>query len=288
MVRVQSKDLLQSSAQKACSVSPAHFRSALATARRLLRTVDLPDLTSSPTRRSSRASSSTKSPSKHDSTAEDPENAVLDPLSVIPSPFNTPKKKFKYSSGLDISDLMRTTPKSKHEPTMSSPLRHSVTPSKRRASSLNPEEEGDNVATPIGKALETLEEEPEHGANELRTPSKRVKYGTRPGVDLEHVDVPPVISSSRKKREDASAFFALRPGSGSEGNMPSVQKSLLGRIPFEDGLPEVHTPSMRKKRPDGYKKPRTKRRRDWTFAEVVWDVAAEQSRRDLEKVSVLR
>lgn len=289
-LRVQSKDLLQSSAQKASSVSPAHFRSALAHARRLLKTVDLPALGASPPKRSSRASSSTTSPTKPDAPLASTDVAREAEETIAPAPnlFNTPRKKYKYSSGVDVSALIRNTPRSNHEPAMSSPLRHSVTPSKRPMSSPR-----DEAATPTGKTLEAIEEEAAAKAgDELRTPSKRVKYGTRPGVDLERVEVPPVILSARKKREDASAFFALRPGVAGTASGDLVQDGLgktpSGRIPFEDGLPEVHTPTFRRKRQEGERKARVRRKRDWTYSESVWTRDTSANREVLEKVSCWR
>ena len=245
--RVQCKDLVESSAQRASSVSPAHFRSALSRARRILATAKLSS--PSPPRRSSRSTSTSENPSP-----------PKQPAALVISPFQTPKKRFKFSSGIDLSGLVR----SPHEPATSRPVKHSVTPSASRWRTRD-EEEG--------------EEEEEGGAGgeeaEVRTPTKRVKYATRPGVDLEamvETSRLPLVEerSAKRKREDASAFYALRPGSGSASTSttPVGGKQRHLSPTMEDGLPEIKRSHvmrdgarMRKEKPP---------RRDWTYGEAIW------------------
>lgn len=271
--RVQSKDLLETSAQKACSVSPAHFRSALAHSRRLLKSVNLAGLDTSPGRRSSRSQNpvSISTPLESSLGAVGPSTGTADV-----GPFNTPKKRFKYTSGIDVSSLVRNTPKSirQHEPVVASPLRHSVTPSKRP---ISPSE-----VTPHN---EMVDEE------DARTPTKRVKFGTRAGVDLEHADVhvPEVLSSLRKRREDPSAFLAMRPGGtplsanmsngAGAGNMSGMGKR---GIPIEDGLPDIR-PVLRREKTGIKEKKREKR--DWRYPEQIWGSRSEENKALLETVS---
>lgn len=263
----------EKSAQKACSVSPAHFRSALTHARRLLKTVDSPSLdASSSTRRSTRSSdtSPSKSQSLHVPDLGLVEGEDVTPANTsAPSPFTTPKKKFKFSSGIDISSLVRNTPKSvknAHEPSQSSPLRHSVTPSKRPQSP-------DDVA-----AADT---------EDVRTPTKRVKYVK--GVDLEHVDVPAAISSTRKRKEDPSAFLALRPGAVGSLDLGSEQvkrKEWNGNIPIEDGLPDVRPPRVRRTEAERSRmKLKERMKRDWRYPETVWGADVDRQRDEVGKVS---
>lgn len=211
----------------------------------------------------------------------------------VPSPFNTPKKKFKYSSGIDVSSLVKNTPRSLvkgHEPAQSSPLRHSVTPSKRPLSSpadagFADVEQGTDVG--IGEGENRGGEE-----DNMRTPTKRVKYSK--GVDLEHVDVPAVISSTRKKKEDPRAFFALRPGGGGDappglnlgGDGEGGRRLWNGNIPMEDGLPDVRPPRVRRTGEGGVRKKVKERvRRGWRYPETVWGEDKERQQEEVDKVS---
>lgn len=293
---MQSKDLSEKSAQKACSVSPAHFRSTLALCRRLLKSIELPALDSSPSRRTRATAASglpatagpstfaTDGPTGEGDADQTNDGADLPPAATgSASPFNTPRKKLKYSSGIDISSLVRNTPKSavkgQHEPNTASPLRHSVTPSKRS---------GRGLVTPVHE----LDEEEDEA--DVQTPTKRVKYGVKGGVDLdERVEVPPVLST-RKRTEDAGAFFALRPGgdgtasAGKAGRLDfgvgstGMGSGATGRIPVEDGLPEVRLPARREKREKVYEKSR--RRKDWTYRETAWGSRQAENQETLRKV----
>lgn len=324
--RIQSKDLPETSAQKASSVSPAHFRSALLRARRLLSQVQAQGDTvqSSPSasgstsasgsgigtgsRRSSpRKQASTQSHSHQTQTEKGTKDEhqhkssgpSIDPL----SPFQTPKKKFKYSSGIDVSDLLRsgsaTGPGSgsghPHTPTTGSPLRQSQTP--RTANGTARERDG----------VEGVE----------RTPTKRTKFHPR-GVDLSTVDVDTDIETDHenenendneadadaetisrsgngaegkrvtRRRNDMSAFMALRPGSA--GTTPKSQPTKDG----EGELPEEEQEYLRsireKRRTHSGQNKGTKRkvnRRDWTCREVVWgsESVDRQNRIEIDKVS---
>jgi hypothetical protein len=218
--RIQSHDLPASSAQKASSVSPAHFKSALLRARRLL----------SQTEESSPTASSSKRTSPRTASA----GPSVDPL----SPFTTPRKKRTYTSGIDVSDLLRSGSKHAHTPATGSPLKHSST---------RKEDKDEDIS---------------------RTPTKRVKYGTVRGVDLSAVDVDQGEGSSARKRrkEDTSAFMALKP----DLNAPKVLED-VGRgdeLPEEEKEYLLSIREKRRTRPAGIRV--GLKRKDWTFREGVW------------------
>jgi hypothetical protein len=234
ITRIQSHDLPPLSAQKASSVSPAHFKSALLRARRLLSQIeDQPQASSSSSKRTSPRTTTTNPGGGGPS---------IDPL----SPFTTPRKKFKYSSGLDVSDLLKSGSASghKHTPVTGSPLKFSSTTKEDRT----------------GRGEEDVS----------RTPTKRVQYGHVRGVDLASVvsntDTDEGSTSRKRRRDDTSAFMALRPD-------PSVPRTSTAVV--EDmGMPEEEKEyllSMREKR---RKRPTGERvglkRRDWTCREGVW------------------
>ncbi|KAL1408191.1 hypothetical protein Q8F55_004996 [Vanrija albida] len=220
--RVQSHDLLETAVQRASSVSPARFKSALATSRRLLATADA----QSPSRRRP-ATQSAPAPS----------------AAPALSPFATPKKRFKYASGVDVSALV-----SPHAPATGSPLRACATPSRLAAA------ENDADTTPSKRA----------GGGET-TPSKRAR-GDDDEVELE--TTPTKRTSARRRADDdVAAFFALRPGAGSSPDNgkaaaaapPDASLDFLRRLPSPAPLP----------------RPRAKRpRRDWRYAEGVWGLDA--------------
>jgi hypothetical protein len=307
---VQSKDLIESSAQRASSVSPAHFRSALQHSRRILASVSIGPLEAGSSRRvSTRRSASSSSPAKSTSRQDAEEGDagagedVSGTGSNVPSPYSTPRKKFKYSSGVDISGLVKTTPgrrqglgtpsKSFHEPSIASPLRHSVTPATRNR-------------TKEGEATSAVAEQGDGDAeagSEVGTPSKKVKYAVQPGVDLEAVsnDVRPpagLSSTPRRGNEDTSSFFAFRPGSGAQ---PSSSRPRRVRgvdvdergsrvpIPLEDGLPNVRQTrhSLLKSAKQGAVVKKKRTRRDWRYPEVVWAGKAvqEENARVIKQVS---
>ena len=281
--RVQSKDLVESSAQKASSVSPARFRVALSKSRRILETVADPSLNASPSRRT-RSTDPIASPSRHSVPSLDNEGELDGNSST--SPFLTPKKKFKYSSGVDISELMRSgqgTPRHAHEPSTGSPLRHSVTPgSVRIRSQLKSKGKAVQGAEPENAGLggdhaEADAEESGMDSDLAKTPTKKTKSGIRPGVDLEtaadaaeKVLTPPSVSG--RKMFDTSAFFALRPGSGVVQSPGSKKTGGSGErsIPAEDGLPEVRAPRLRREKSGGKGR---RRKRDWTYGEDIWRVS---------------
>ncbi|KAK4685683.1 hypothetical protein P7C73_g4462, partial [Tremellales sp. Uapishka_1] len=209
--KMQSKDLPLSSAQKASSVSPAHFKSCLAHSRRILSAIDL-DV--SPSRKNK--------PSASTSTA---------PIPIL-SPVSTPKKKFQYSSGVDLSGLAGRSGSLKSTPAQSSPLKQSVTPYKEHEGAGEEEEE-------------------------MQTPTKKVKYAVKAGVDLQ------AGPSTKRKREDTSAFLSLRPGS-SRGNETSP-------TPGEKELMDMLRPKRKEREVGRAKKVRREQpRMDWTFREGIW------------------
>lgn len=312
--RIQSKDLPETSAQKASSVSPAHFRSALVRARRLLSQVQ-GDTVQSPPSASASASgsgpgvgsrrSSPRKPSSTQSSQADRGNKddstvtrggggggpSIDPL----SPFQTPKKKFKYSSGIDVSDLLRSGSASAaaggghpHTPTTGSPLRQSQTPRTAK---------GDDGASASAREREGVE-----GVE--RTPTKRTKFHPK-GVDLSTVDVDTDIETEMevtagtgaegkrmtKRRNDMSAFMALRPGSAGTTPKTLLAKDGEGELPEEE---QEYLRSIREKRrthsgkDKGRKRePKRNRRRDWTCKEVVWgsESVTSQNRIEIDQVS---
>lgn len=174
---------------------------------------------------------------------------------------------------MDLSGLVRSP--HGHEPVVGSPLKLSVTPSRVRDRLLRVAGKGgdtDQAAMNAGDGEDGGsgdEEEEEGGGTEVNTPTKKVKYAARPGVDLETaVGEPSVPLSGKRKRVDTSAFFALRPGSGSSSTsvITGRQRSPI----MEDGLPEVRT---RSRREEGRvrKEKKLAPRRDWTYAESEWD-----------------
>lgn len=256
-IRIQSKDLPERSAQKASSVSPAHFRSALVRARRLLDATASSSSDHSPTRSSPRASTA--------ATASGPAAVGAGP-SVDPlSPFSTPKKKYKYSSGIDVSDLLRSGSApgsgSRHTPAHASPLRNSTTAR---------EGEGDGE----------------------KTPTKRTKFrdphDEPQGIDLANLDVEPGPSrptppSKRRRGDDLSAFMSLRPGSSPSHPISTTSKENEGDLPEEE---KEYLRSIRQKRNgsangNGHgRRPRAKQieRRDWTCRETRWGSEATHER----------
>jgi hypothetical protein len=178
----------------------------------------------------------------------------VDPL----SPFTTPRKKRTYTSGIDVSDLLRSGSKHAHTPATGSPLKIS--------SSTTQEKE-----------------------NVSRTPTKRVKYGTVRGVDLSAVDVDVDVeegaSARKRRREDTSAFMALRPD-------PSASK-VVKDVGQGDELPEEEKEYLlsirekRRMRPSGTRE--GLKRKDWTFREGIWGSEDVQRRNQavLDKVGRL-
>ncbi|WOO77560.1 Charged multivesicular body protein 6 [Vanrija pseudolonga] len=213
--RVQSHDLLETAVQRASSVSPARFKSALATSRRLL----------------AAAEESAPSPSRRR-----PATQAAPAPTAVPalSPFATPKKKFKYASGVDLSGLVSSP--HKHSPATGSPLRSSASAS------------ASAVATPSKRAREV-----DDGDEVETTP-------TKPRAT-------PRAASARKTHndDDVAAFFALRPGAGTS---PDKGK---GKAEAEDTADANLDFLHRLPSPPAVSRRRTKRpRRDWTYAEAVW------------------
>lgn len=285
--RIQSKDLPESSAQKASSVSPAHFRSALVRARRLMAQTQ-GDSGQSPSPSpahsagsgsgsGSRRSSPRKSTTQPGTRGGGPS---IDPL----SPFQTPKKKFKYSSGIDVSDLLRSGGQSyPHTPTTGSPLRQSQTP---------------GTGTGTGTASRASAREGKEGVE--RTPTKRTKFHPR-GVDLStaNLDIDVDVDAEEINREeggrrsrrknDMSAFMALRPGSAGSTSKTTTTpvKDANEELPEEE---QEYLRSIRQKRHTARDTGRRRtevKRRDWTCREVIWGsgIVDRQNRIELDRVS---
>ncbi|OCF30447.1 hypothetical protein I316_07934 [Kwoniella heveanensis BCC8398] len=328
--RIQSKDLPLASAQKASSVSPAHFRSTLTRCRKLLEDVSTKSPTTSPSKRSPRkqpASTSTSASSTGlgeistsiatgiGGAGVESSSQVVTTQDVI-NPLATPKKKYKFSSGIDISSLVKTarTPQTPrishaHEPSTASPLRHSVV---RQPSAKHPHPNKIDVNASAADGLEDLYaiDEDEEG-DELRlgpdgiqvdvgTPTKIVKYSNPVGIDLENPPARfPRTGTAKKKREDASAFFALRPGAVAspahtntkpgegEGGREADDIDEAGWMHRRPQETHTHrtTPRQRQRARDDDEQDRSERRKkrkqkreedkkrngvDWTFSESVW------------------
>nr|XP_019045498.1 hypothetical protein I302_05888 [Kwoniella bestiolae CBS 10118]OCF24428.1 hypothetical protein I302_05888 [Kwoniella bestiolae CBS 10118] len=279
--KIQSKDLPLSSAQKASSVSPAHFRSTLSKCRTLLESIPSPSVSpskrsagGSPSKRSAGGSPSKKSstgtstgtslsvPEDHDIEESTTPSGHVRPEDVL-SPLQTPKKKYKFSSGLDISSLVKSprTPRN-YDSVIASPLRQSVT---RQPSTVLPK---DHAQPPEEDSLDGE-----------RTPSKKNKFTSTPivGVDLEH---PPPVSAiksvqKRRKGEDPSAFFALRPGMGSASNTPiKVGDGEEGEGWMHRRPEETHRKNRLRRVEGGGERGRKRRKEvrkvDWTYKESVW------------------
>jgi len=248
--RIQSHDLPTSSAQKASSVSPAHFKSALIRARRLLSQAEEVSSSNSP------SSSKRTSPR----TAAGPGAGAgpsLDPL----SPFTTPRKKRTYTSGIDVSDLLKSGSKHAHTPATGSPLKFSSTTTTTRK-----EDKEEDIS---------------------RTPTKRVKYGAVPvqGVDLATVQVEEGASARKRRREDTSAFMALRPDQSSVRVQQEVDRG--DELPEEEKEYLSSIREKRRTRPKGSRE--GLKRKDWAFREGIWDSGDVRKKNEilLERVSIL-
>lgn len=173
---------------------------------------------------------------------------------------STPKKKFKYTSGVDISGLVRSSGKaSTSTPNVGSPLKQSITPSKSRQKSQAEDGDGGESGN---------EEE------EVQTPSKKVRYAdTR------------LNGPSSRKKEDVTAFLSLLPGSDST---TGVRATVLdSREEVRPTREEMGFFTERTTKSRGVKR-KLKPRRDWTYKESVWgsDAGSEGNRKKLDDVGV--
>lgn len=239
---MQSKDLIEKTAQKASSVSPAHFRSALRRARAII--AELPSDALSP---------SSSSPRRRTGRSGDTSSPVPLPTADAPSPFQTPRKRFKFSSGVDISGLV------KHSPSKGSPLKQSVTPTPHRsarASARLADVEGDLGA----------HDEEEQDEQAPLTPTKS-----------RFLAAPP---SSRRKRDNVSAFLALRPGPAGSGDA-LAELSKKRDAPTADAYDFERSLRPKRVRTEQEQRARKMRsKRDWTFHEAVWAGPAVQRRNE--------
>lgn len=172
----------------------------------------------------------------------------MDPL----SPFTTPRKKRTYTSGIDVSDLLKSGSKHAHTPATGSPLRNSST---------RKEDKEEDVA---------------------RTPTKRVKYGTVRGVDLSTIEVEEGANARKRRKEDTSAFMALKP----DHNAPRVVEE-VGRgdeLPEEEKEYLLSIREKRRTRPAGSRS--GLKRKDWTFREGVWGSESLQQKNKILLVTV--
>ena len=115
-----------------------------------------------------------------------------------------------------------------------------------------------------------------------RTPTKRVKYGTVRGVDLSTIEVEEGASARKRRKEDTSAFMALKP----DQNAPRVVED-VGRgdeLPEEEKEYLLSIREKRRTRPSG--STAGLKRKDWTFREGLWGSESVQKRNEvsLDKV----
>lgn len=220
------------------SVSPARFKSAMATSRALLES----NAASASPSSSRRSQPSTPSSSRVSTMpAPTPPAIRFDPT----SPFMTPRKKFRATSTKDVSGLL--TPH-KHSPAASSPLRAATTPRKR------PVDEGDAEATP-SKRVQTAEagrDDDEEVGGDPQTPSRRASARA---------------AAKAREREGAAAFLAMRPGSQPAKEMETEEREeMMQAAPLAsvDLQAEIDAVLGRRSRR------RLRARRDWTFREDVW------------------
>jgi len=158
----------------------------------------------------------------------------VDPL----SPFTTPRKKRTYTSGIDVSDLLKSGSKHAHTPATGSPLRNSST-------SIRKEDKEEDVS---------------------RTPTKRVKYGTLRGVDLATIEVEEGASARKRRKVDTSAFMALKPDLTAPRVVEKVRRG--DELPEEEKEYLLSIREKRRTRPSGSRV--GLKRKDWTFREGVW------------------
>lgn len=252
---VQSNDLVETAAQRTASVSPANFKSALSTSRRLL--ASTANIAGPSSTRKRRADAPTQT-------------APVPSVQLPPLPFSTPRKKYKSTTNVDISALM--TPSHKHSPRDSSPLRENYTPgsSQPTPSKLRPMEEED--------------EDDEVDEGQDNTPRKR-KGAVDDGDDTERTPTKSVqsrLNAARRAREadGAAAFLALRPGTtpsaalagagagaGATGSGASPHGADLHQ---SDPMNVFRVPSPQRMR-------RLRKRADWTSKEKVWSKKSSES-----------
>ncbi|WVQ83015.1 hypothetical protein IAT38_005153 [Cryptococcus sp. DSM 104549] len=312
--KIQSKDLPEESARKACSVSGPHFRHTLALCRKILASsASSPGVSPSrPRERSSRSSpaGSSVSPSRSASGSASGSASAQSPrvttTEQVLSSLQTPKKKIKYTSNVDTSGLLRTPASrhksahgNEHEPARGSPLRQSVT---RVPSGVPPppglgeeagegEGEGEETPSKAGRG------EARVGAGEVdKTPTKKNKFSST-GIDLEHPP-PPSVLNSRRKKESASAFLALRPGGSPSNSSPDAAAGINGSkrgrgVDTEDG--DVGEGWLRRPREEGRKRARNgegagerkvkRKKADWTFKESgEWGAGGDRDGASLDQI----
>jgi hypothetical protein len=100
-----------------------------------------------------------------------------------------------------------------------------------------------------------------------RTPTKRRFDIRTQGVDLATVDVEDGDGRSRRRKDDTSAFMALRP----DPNAPrsaAVPREVTDEMPEEEKEYLLSVRERRRKRPSGQRV--ELKRKDWTFRESIW------------------
>lgn len=120
----------------------------------------------------------------------------------------------------------------------------------------------------------------------MQTPTKRVKYSNPQGIDLSTASGLGEEQEQPKKRrkDDISAFMALRPVGGVPARPVPVNVGEDGELPAEEKAYLLSVREKRRKRPSGREGVEVKRR-DWRYREIIWGRGSEEGRRELDKVS---
>jgi hypothetical protein len=131
--------------------------------------------------------------------------------------------------------------------------------------------------------------EKEEGEDMLRTPTKKVKHTTPRGVDLATATTKPGVEESASKRprrkDDTSAFMALRPVGGVPSPRIALAQEGEGELPEEERQYLLSTRQKRQRRSDDTNKGKGVERRDWTYRESIW--GSIDTRKELDKVNLV-
>jgi hypothetical protein len=123
----------------------------------------------------------------------------------------------------------------------------------------------------------------------LRTPTKKVKHTTPRGVDLATATTNTGVEESASKRsrrkDDTSAFMALRPVGGVPFPRVALAQEGEGELPEEERQYLLSTRQKRQRRSDDTNKGKGVERRDWTYRESIW--GSVDTRKELDKVSLV-
>jgi hypothetical protein len=134
------------------------------------------------------------------------------------------------------------------------------------------------------------EKEKEEGEDMMRTPTKKIKYTTPRGVDLAtattNTGVEDTASKRPRRKDDTSAFMALRPVGGVPSPRIALTQEGEGELPEEEREYLLSTRQKRQRRSDDTNKGKGVERRDWTYIESIW--GSIDTRKELNKVSLVK